>query len=244
MQKRITWILIFCIAITTVCLVMLLFPIEMKELLYPAPPRLPAVVDKTMEQLLKELEVEMCAKSPDVLKNLLPGLRDFEIDRLEQFAGYKLPADIRKLYKWHNGQRDSGVLGPIPGHRFMPLQEAVKEKNNLWRKNHDRNLAQRVYLNSFIKHRKTWMPIFEDISGDGYFYDMAKREAPGAVFYCFNENNTYTYFPSIKNLLAGVVKCYKEGVFKVVVDRNKATFIEDYYQSRPFWLEFGSANKP
>jgi cell wall assembly regulator SMI1 len=244
MQKRIAWILVICLAAATTFLLMVLFPFEMKEMLYPSPPPLPAVVDKTVEQLLKELEIEMRAKYPDVLKSMLPGLRDFEIDRLEQLADYKLPADIRKLYKWHNGQRDSGVFGPIPGLRFIPLQEAIKEKNNLWRKNHDRNRAQRVYLNSLIKHRKTWIPIFEDIFGDGYFYDMAKGESKGGVFYCFAESSSYIFFPTIKNLLAGAVKCYKENVFRVVTDRNKAVFVEDYYQSRPFWLEFGATNKP
>jgi cell wall assembly regulator SMI1 len=205
---------------------------------------MPAVTATPMAQLLKELEIEMQAKAPDVLKSFLPGLHDFEIDRLEQLAGVKLSADIRKLYNWHNGQRSAGSAGPIPGHRFIPLQEAVEEKNNLWRKNHDQNRARRALLNSFIKHRKTWLPIFEDVSGDGYFCDMAKNEAQGGVFYCSSETNVYVFFPSIKNLLAGVLKCYKNNIFKTVTSGNQDSLEDEYCQSRAIWLEFGVANKP
>ncbi len=242
MQKRIIWILFFCIAAISAFIIILTFPYGVKKYLYPSAPPMPAAVATPMEQLLKELEIEMRAKSPEVLKSFLPGLHDFEIDRIEQEAGIKLPPDIRKLYKWHNGQRSAGIAGPIPGNRFISLQEAVAEKNNLWRKNHDQNRARRAFLNSFIKHRKTWLPIFEDISGDGYFYDMAKREAQGGVFFCASETNTYVFFPSIRNLLAGVLKCYKSNIFKTATYGNKNTLEDEYYQSRTIWLEFGSAN--
>ena len=242
MQKRITWILVSCIIAISAFIVILTFPYGMKKYLYPKAPPMPAVVMTPMEQLLKELEIEMRTKTPDVLKSFLPGLHDFEIDRIEQGAGIKLPPDIRKLYKWHNGQRSKGIAGPIPGHRFIPLQEAVEEKNNQWRKNHEENRARRVLLNSFIKHRKTWLPIFEDISGDGYFYDVAKNEARGAVFYCFAETNTYVFFPSIRNLLAGTLKCYKNNIFKIVTYDNQTTLEDEYYQSRTIWQEFGTAS--
>ena len=243
MQKRITWILFFCIAAISAFIIILTFPYGLKKYLYPPAPPMPAAVTTPMEQLLKELEIEMQAKAPETLKSFLPGLHDFEIDRLEQLAGVKLPADIRKLYQWHNGQRSAGSAGPIPGHRFIPLQEAVEEKNNLWRKNNDQNRARRVFLNSFIKHRKMWLPIFEDITGDGYFFDLAKREAQGGVFYCSSETNTYVFFPSIKNLLAGVLKCYQSNVFKTATYGNQTILEDEYYQSRTVWQEFGAANK-
>lgn len=242
MHKRITWILVSCIIAISALIVILTFPYGMKKYLYPQAPPMPAAVTTPMDQLLKELEIEMRAKTPEVLKSFLPGLHDFEIDRLEQIAGVKLPPDIRKLYKWHNGQRSAGIAGPIPGHRFIPLQEAVEEKNNLWRKNHDQNRVRRVFLNSFIKHRKMWLPVFEDISGDGYFYDMARGEARGGVFYCSADTNSYVFFPSIRNLLAGTVKCYKNNIFKIVKYDNQTTLEDGYYQSRTIWLEFGSAS--
>ncbi|MFA6102075.1 MAG: SMI1/KNR4 family protein [Victivallaceae bacterium] len=243
MQKRIIWILFLSIAAISAFIIILTFPYGMKKYLYPSAPAMPAAVTTPMEQLLKELETEMQAKAPEVLKSFLPGLHDFEIDRLEQLAGAKLPANIRKLYMWRNGQRSAGIAGPIPGHRFLPLQEAVEEKNNQWRKNNDQNRARRILLNSFIKHRKTWLPIFEDISGDGFFYDMARRESRGGVFYCSAEDNTYVFFPSIKNLAASILKCYKNNIFKAVKYENQTALEDEYYQSRTIWLEFGAANK-
>ena len=61
-------------------------------------PAMPAAVTTPMDQLLKELEIEMRAKTPEVLKSFLPGLHDFEIDRLEQIAGVKLAPDIRARF--------------------------------------------------------------------------------------------------------------------------------------------------
>lgn len=87
-----------------------------------------------------------------------------------------------------------------------------------------------------------WLPVFEDISGDGYFYDMARGEARGGVFYCSADTNSYVFFPSIRNLLAGTLKCYKNNIFKIVKYDNQTTLEDGYYQSRTIWLEFGSAS--
>jgi cell wall assembly regulator SMI1 len=90
---------------------------------------MPQVVTKPITNLLAELESLMRTKAPQVFEQLQPGLSADEIATLERHTGIELSDEVRTLYRWHNGGAtpDPLLCGPIPGHRFVPLAEALGE---------------------------------------------------------------------------------------------------------------------
>lgn len=217
---------------------------------YPPPPRMPSVVDKSMGQVLADLEDKLNQKAPAVLASLQPGLSDAEIAKLEQRGGFKLSDDMKALYKWHNGARSGGTsqkpgtvsstMGPIPGCVFIPLDEAIKQREQMWQPQYG-NPTQRVVLYFFASHRKSWITVFDDGAGDGYFYDPKKKDSEGALFYSFAETRTYTFFPSVKNLIAWTTKCYELDVFKTHNESGAINVDEDSKRAMDLQGEFASS---
>ncbi|GBE16368.1 hypothetical protein BMS3Abin15_00182 [bacterium BMS3Abin15] len=107
--------------------------VSLKHSLYPSAPEMPPVVDTSTEELLNELGNVLKAKVPRALEALQSGLSSEEIAKIERDGDFRLPDDIKALYKWRNGSRifyndnkTPAYDGPIPGHRFLPLDDAVK----------------------------------------------------------------------------------------------------------------------
>ncbi|GAB4067470.1 hypothetical protein GCM10028777_23570 [Angustibacter speluncae] len=57
-----------------------------------------------------------------------PGLDDDELDRLAGDAGWRLPAELKVLWGWHDGAQPGGPrsIGP-GGYEFLSLREALDE---------------------------------------------------------------------------------------------------------------------
>jgi cell wall assembly regulator SMI1 len=222
----------------------LLAPRVVRQFFYPPAPAMPAVVSKSVVELLAELENAIKSKAPQVLDQMHAPLADEEISALERRAGIQLPEEIKALYRWHNGCRsqDPRETGPIPGHRFVPLDEALGLATVLSNQVAGASALQRTAFGVFAGHRKSWIPLFDDGAGDGYFFDPQRKPNEGAVFYCFAEDATYTFFPSVRNLLAGALKCYEEGAFSWKDGPSDPGLEEDFERSQKIWDEFGASN--
>jgi cell wall assembly regulator SMI1 len=222
----------------------LLVPRAVRRIFYPLAPPMPPIVSKSTAQILSELEANIKAKAPQVLEQMKPGLSDEEIIRLEGQAGIRLPDEIRTLYRWRDGCRSKDPLtaGPIPGYRFVPLSEALGLQMVLSNQVSQATAAQRAAFGLFAGHRRSWISLFDDGSGDGYFFDPKRQPQEGAVFYSFAEDGSYVFFPSLGNLLAGAVKCYDVGAFWWTNSPAGSHLEEDFNQSRRIWDEFGSSN--
>ena len=215
---------------------------------YPQAPNMPAVVGGSMNEMLAGLQTTLKRKAPDVLESLQPGLADVDILKIEQRGGFRLSEDMKTLYKWHNGAREWAsskktgsiitAMGPIPGCRFVPLDEAIEQNELLWG-SQSGTPVQRLALSFFAGHRRSWITVFDDGAGDGYFYDPKRTESEGAVFYCFAETRTYTFFPSVKNLIAWATKCYELDVFKSQDGSGTSNLNAAIRQSLDLQKEFG-----
>ena len=245
MAISIAVVLLILIGLTT------FFTNGLRQFFYPFAPPMPAEVSTPTVKILSQLENILKAKAPQVLEAMQSGLSAEQITALERKNGIQIPEDIKALYKWHNGCRILKVNGnkrfidgPIPAHRFMPLDEALTEVQAIRKGVAKESMLQRVFFYIFAGHRNTWICLFDDGCGDGYFYDPERKPVDGSVFYCMAEDMNYLFFPSVKNLLAGIVKCYEEGAFTWKDGRADACLVADFELSEKIWQEFGVNGEP
>ena len=195
-----------------------------------------------MEELIPRLQAVFEKHAPVVAKSLQPGLSPDQITALEAKGGFRLTADLRALYRWRNGMPAGGDAGLLPGHRFLPLDEAIRERALVAEQVAAQTWFQRLNFSIFAGHRKNWVTILDDGAGDGYFYDPERTEAAGAFFYNMGEVRDYIWFPSLRNFLAGAIECYETGAIKPA--KNGGELEEDYVRTRKIFERFGFSREP
>ncbi len=201
-----------------------------RRMFYPDPPPLPVEVSTSTADLLKQLENELQAQAPQGLAELNPGLSLETISEIERQNGFTLPPDIKALYQWRNGQPSGSTNQIVPGHYFVPLQDAVKINQATQPKG--------ALTSFFIGHQKSWLPVFDDGASDGYFLDVAKSAKPGCFFYHMAEDSHYLFFTSFRNFLTGLNECYAKGLIKY--DPAEQSLMEDYLLSQAVWIKYGT----
>ena len=229
-------IVAIAVVLAGVCVLFALGPTLQRKIFYPKPTTLPAVVNKSTEQLLTELTSKLDKLGTNVTSALRPGLTDAEISALETKYRTSLPVDLRALYKWHNGAGDAKFF---PGHFFRSLEDALKSRADL-AESDSKTRAERVAFATLVAHRKTWIEIFPDGAGDGYFFDPARSEKEGPFFYNMAEAFDYVWFPSIKNFLAGLVECFDSGAYKL--DVKQSGLDADFEKADAIWRRYGQSN--
>jgi cell wall assembly regulator SMI1 len=205
---------------------------------------MPDEVADSMSEILYRLDRILQTNAPHVLAELQPGLSEIEITQLEDQNNVRLAADVRAIYRWHNGSRQSTNALPtafLPGHRFVPLDEALAEKSQ--NSGAKASTAQHAAYRLFAGHRDSWICLFIDGAGDGYWYDPKRGPGQGSVFYNFTETATFLFFPSAKNLMAGVSQCFEQGVFYVKKGSSPPQLDEDFEKAEQIWSKFGASNE-
>lgn len=216
-------------------------PILQARVFYPKPTALPASVGESTDVLLARLEKTLQARTPELARHLQPGLTDEAIRQWETAGGFRLPEDLRALYRWHNGQAPDSPDGLLPGVRFLSLENVVLERLVLRQQVAALSFGPRLYHRVFAGHRHPWVQILDDGSADGYFVDPSRRDVEGAFFYHFSENGHYTWFPSLRNFLAGLIECYDSGAVRLTPDRKQLE--EDSDRTRLIWQRLARATE-
>jgi cell wall assembly regulator SMI1 len=211
----------------------------------PLAPRMPRVVNESMPEILGQLTSILKTQAPQILAGLQPGLSEPEIRKLEWQYQIHLPNDIKAIYEWHNGARHSATyLGDnfIPLHRFVPLEETLKERAAEAKRPATR--FQHSVARVFFGYRDAWYCLLDDGAGNGCFFDLVRKPSEGPIFCTFSENNEMTFFPSAKNLMAGIANCYWQGVYRVKIRQSRLEVDEDVNRSSKIWNEFGASIRP
>jgi cell wall assembly regulator SMI1 len=206
---------------------------------YPKPRSMPPTVPESVSTLAERLEALLQTNAPEALAGLNPGLSDERITELETAANLKLPDDFKLLYRWHNGQNTNASTSILPGHRFVPLDQAIVERDLMEKQVSNLNPVQKSSFSLFAGHRKGWLTVFDDGAGDGYFLDPNRINEPGCFFYSMSEERYYVFFPSVGNFLAGLIDCYSQGAIRR--DEKTGQLEEEFEKSQPIWDRFGSS---
>lgn len=211
------------------------------DLSYPTASSLPPEVKGSMEEVLSRLETVLTAKAPQTMAALQPGLSPDRIAELEKEGGITLSPELRALYRWRNGMPSDTFQAFIPGHEFPSLEQVMEMKAAEAESLASASPFQRASHHALVGYRTAWLPLFPDAAGDGYFYDPNRAPHQGAVFFHFAEIGHYVFFPSAKNLLAGIAEGYETGVFSADASGRLA---EDYQKADALWRKYGSLHSP
>ena len=186
-------------------------------------------------QLLDEIEKCLQQLNHPCVDHLNPGITSLKIQELFEEIPLQPNQDLRALYIWRNGTKDSegitlGELAFFPGFYLMSLEESIQTYMEL---------GARDVWNKF------WFPIFA--SGGGDFYAMnLPPEAQGQIlgFYVFEEDPQIEYL-SLKSMLTTLKACYEQGI----IFRNEQGYLDMDYRKHAeiaheinpdvkMWLEF------
>lgn len=223
-----------------VLLVLGLFGLQrlQRAFFYPTPSALPAAVTNDVKAALQRFESALKKHAPQVLNDLQPGLSEDEISSIQRKHRLWLTDDLKALYMWRNGSRSESNTCLVPGHRFLPLREALQLRDEMGRQVASQTFLQRNFFEVFAGHRTGWMTILDDQAGDGYFYDPSRARSGGYFFYSFAETGQYRFFPSLSNFLIGAAECYEQRIYSFDRDGHAT---EDYEQSCALWPRYASS---
>ena len=216
-----------------VFLVFFVGPRLQRSFFYPTQRGLPDVVTNTTAELLARLQSVLETNVPMVAQSLQPGLTDVQISALETEGGFHLSDDLRSFYKWHNGTVTNSTIGIVPGQRFLPLDEFVREQALVRQQAGAMTMFQRVAVVVLTRHRKDWVTVLDDGAGGGYFFDPKRKETEGAFFYHFSESSHYLWFPSFRNFLFGTIESYESHAVKLATDGKSLE--EDFSRTKKIW---------
>ncbi len=240
-RKRTVLMVVAGIASGVVVALVLAAPSLQRSFFYPKPRNLPPVVSQNVEQLLAKLQAAIETNAPAVSQALQPGLSEAQISALESQGGFRLSANLRAFYRWHDGMTTNTTLGLLPGQRFLPLEQCVAERVMIGQQTGAAASAQRAAFAVFAGHRKNWVHVLDDGAGDGYFYDPERTEGNGAFFYHMAEGGYYVWFPSFKNFLSGVIECYETRCVRLSADGKSLD--EDGTKTEKIWQRLARASE-
>ena len=207
--------------------------LPMQPYYYPKATNMPSVVEDSIESLLGRLDVILAQKAPKMATSFQPGLSEEEIFKLEQQYSLELPTELKLLFQWHNGiARTSGIyLTPLE--EFYPLNNALEVRAVLTKQLQGAGAEVQQMLGPTL----SWVPLFQDVAGDGYYFDPNRTKEDGAIFYNFKETGSYIFFPSIKNVIAGLIECYEVGCYYPDADGQ---IQGDFERAAKVWEKYGS----
>lgn len=89
----------------------------------------PGLVDR-----LRRLEAALGGLEADLATHAAPGVSEDQLAAADESIGFRLPDDVRTLYRWHDGGRDrlaenarSPELAVAPGWYLISLERAVED---------------------------------------------------------------------------------------------------------------------
>jgi hypothetical protein len=142
-------------------------------------------------------------------RSLRPGLDAVAIKRRLRFVPGYVPQELYTLYQWHDGQ-DTSFDELIPGFRFAPLDDALRERSQLLTA--PLAFGPPAFLTPFWDRR--WLPVlsFQDRH---WVAVVGTRRAETATFFevFLEEPEPVRIQASLAAFMAETVACFESGAF-------------------------------
>jgi cell wall assembly regulator SMI1 len=118
-----------------------------------------------MKELLEKLDTLIKELRPAYYQKLNSPLTGTQIKELEDNFNLSLPADLKELYLWKNGQASNCYQSFVNNSEFMPLEEVLEAAAEL---------TSMIGSDFEIENwwNKNWLPIFHNGGGSHICYDL------------------------------------------------------------------------
>jgi cell wall assembly regulator SMI1 len=157
----------------------------------------------TMQHELSTLDKHLQTKRAEYYRQLNPPLTDQRIQELEKEYKIRLPANVKLLYKWKNGQSEYKRF--VNNCAFTPLEDALENYAML---------TEMIGHDFTIKNwwNENWIPLFDNGGGDYICVDIAGifTGAPGQIVdFWHDEPRRNVIAPSLEAFIAALNKYYE-----------------------------------
>ncbi len=157
-----------------------------------------------MTNTILELDRHISSLRPDYYPDLNRALTDEEIASLEFKYSITLPADLKQLYKWKNGQKELSFDSFVNNSTFIPLEQALDTaRNNTGMIGSDFDIK-----NWWNEH---WIPVFHNGGGDYICYDAGgvfTGEKGQLIEFWHADNDRNVIAPNLQQFLSGLNDYY------------------------------------
>lgn len=165
---------------------------------------------ESLRPLLARLDAWLRKHRPRFHAGLCPGAVPADLRRLEGEVQVRLPAGLRTLLAWHDGQSEDFVGQFEQDWRLMSSARIAAAKRDL-----DADAAATGW-------DAAWVPFLDNDAGDYLCLDTGRRGAPVRAFWLGVEANPVVA-PSLTAWLREFVRNVEEG--RYVEDPERGTFI-------------------
>ena len=188
----------------------------------------------TMQTVLSSLEAWLKANYRAAHGSLQPGLSDKQIDALLNDWPFKLSADVRALYRWHDGLEDTQVQ-LLPGLSFLPLAQSLELAGALWELS-----AAQVKKGGADFFPPALLPIFSDDANDVLLmvqgFETAEATAPAQVAALQQGQRLYA-FTRLEDLLKAALTLLESGGYAVDQERDLVSIVDEA-AARAVWRRY------
>jgi cell wall assembly regulator SMI1 len=167
-----------------------------------------------LKGLLDRLERWLAAHRPRLLHALRPGANEVELHALQAQLGRELPAELRTLLAWRNGQGEEFAGRFEEDWLLMEAGEIARAKADL-----DAGAVGNGAGNGW---RPEWIPFLDDDAGNYGFLDASQPEPPVRE-YGLDQPEPRVVAPSLTAWVEDFVKAVEAGGYEE--DPERGTFL-------------------
>ncbi|MDO5638959.1 MAG: SMI1/KNR4 family protein [Neisseria sp.] len=158
-----------------------------------------------MQEIIQKLDKYLLALRPEYYSELNEPLDDAQLDKLEEHYRIEIPKDLRALYKWKNGQKQTCYESFVNNSAFMPLHEALATAAEL---------SSMIGFDFEIENwwNESWIPIFQNGGGDSICYDLKGifTEQKGQLIeFWHTDNDRNVIAPTLETFFSKIIEFYE-----------------------------------
>jgi len=170
-----------------------------------------------MEDLINKLDNQLSVLRPDYYKTLNGPLNNSEIELLEEKYKIQIPSNLKKLYKWKNGQNQNCYEAFVNNAMFMSLEDVLEAAEEF---------TSMIGSDFEIENwwNENWLPIFHNGGGSYICYDLGGifTGKKGQMIEYWNKDND-------RNIIAGNLEDFINQII-IYYSNTKSNDFDEYFK--------------